>query len=135
MVEAEKILLHPDMLSRAAGIEPTPYPLRQMLESGDVDQSNTAMSALFALVQGPNGHFRRIAIFAIGQLGCSVHPQMLELLEYQRENEKAPDVLKAIEASISTLQRMGGNESSELDRRRSIQQYYGSDTLRPWRPY
>jgi hypothetical protein len=133
MIEAEKILLHPDMLSIAAGIEPTPRPLRQMFESGDDEEFDAAMNALVALAQGPNGHYRRMAVFAIGQLGFA-HPKMFEFLEYQRENEKAPDVLKAIQASVLTLQRMGGDQSSELGRRRAIQQYYGSGTLRPWRP-
>ena len=134
MTEAEKILLHPDMLSLAAGIEPTPRPLRQMLKSGDNDEFDTAMNTLVALAQGPNGQYRRIAVFAIGQLGFA-YPKMFEFLEFQRQNEKAPDVLKAITASVATLQRLGGDESSELDRRRAIQQYYGSETLRPWRPY
>jgi hypothetical protein len=131
LLEAENILLRPDMLSMAAGIRPTPRPLRQLFDPGD-DGFDAAMNALVALLQGPNGHYRRIAAFAIGQLGFD-HPKVFELLEYQRENEKAPDVLKAIDASISTLKRMGG-ESSQLDRRRAIQQLYGPGTLEPWRP-
>jgi hypothetical protein len=69
MVEAEKSLFHPDMFSLAAGIEFTPRPLREVLKSGDDTDCDAAMNALVALAQGPNGQYRRIAVFAIGQLG------------------------------------------------------------------
>jgi hypothetical protein len=74
LLEAEQILLHPDMLSMAAGIEPTPRPLRLMLSSGEGTEFDSAINSLFALLHGPNGRYRKIAAFAFGQFGFNPEP-------------------------------------------------------------
>ena len=102
LLEAEKILLRPDMISRAAGIEPTPRPLQHMLISSDPKDFDAGLNALVALAQGPNGNYRKIAVLAIGQVGFGP-PKMFEFLEFLRENEKAPDVLRAIASAIAML--------------------------------
>ena len=102
LLEAEKILLDPDMLSRAAGIEPTPRPLQHMLISADPQDFDAGLNALVALAQGPNGNYRKIAVLAIGQFGFAP-PKMFEFLEFLRENEKAPDVLRAIATATAVL--------------------------------
>jgi hypothetical protein len=100
--QAENILLQPDMLSRAAGIEPTPRPLQHMLISANPKDFDAGLNVLVALAQGPNGNYRRIAVLAIGEIGFAP-PKMFEFLEFLRENEKAPDVLRAIGTAVALL--------------------------------
>ena len=100
--QAEKILLPPDMLSRAVGIEPTPRPLQHMLISSDPKDFDAGLDALVALAQGPNGNYRRIAVLASGEVGFAP-PKMFEVLEFLRENEKAPDVQRAIGTAVAML--------------------------------
>ena len=100
--QAERILLHPDMLSMAVGIKPTPRPLQHMLISADPRDFDGGLNALVALAQGPNGNYRRVAVLAIGEVGFAP-PKMFEFLEFLRENEKAPDVQRAIASAIAML--------------------------------
>ena len=96
---AEKILLNPDALSRAAGIKPTPSPLRYMLISSDPKDFDAGLNALVALAQGPNGNHRRVAVLAIGEFGFAP-PKMFEFLNRLREHDRAPDVKEAIATAI-----------------------------------
>jgi hypothetical protein len=126
--EAEKILQHPDMLSRSFGIVGTLRPLREMLSADDANLANDAVNALAALLQGPNGNYRRIAALSFGQLGLD-SPPILDLLERRKADDPAPDVLFAIGVSLAILHsRAHRTGAKETDRRRSLEklrQQYG----------
>jgi hypothetical protein len=119
--QAEVILQHPDMLSTSFGIGSTCLPLREMLSADNADLVNDALDALAALLQGPNGNYRRIAALAFGQLGLDL-PPILDLLQHRKADDPAPDVLFAIGVSLATLRsRPRGTGAKETDRRRSLE--------------
>ncbi len=120
LVEAERILLKPDAMQQAAGVPLTPIPLREMLNVDVMDAAN----ALAALLQGPNGMYRKTAAFAFGQLGLD-DEQILTLLENQKNNETAKGNIEAIEAAIAALRLVPRRTgSAELHRRRVVENLY-----------
>jgi hypothetical protein len=125
MLEAEQILLRPDMLSMAAGIEPTPRPLRAMLSSGDDAEFDTAINSLFVLLHGPNGRYRKIAAFAFGQLGFNP-PPLTDILRDRCAADPASDVQRALSAALMVLQSASDrSETSQIARRRQMWNFYG----------
>lgn len=120
--DAEAILLRPDLTSMAFGLEPTPYPLRQMLGGQDVNRVNDGLSALVSLLHSGNGNYRRIAALAFGQLGFDSAP-ILEMLERRKADDPAPDVLFALGIAIATLRlRPRQTGAKEIDRRRKLEE-------------
>ena len=124
LLEAEQLLLRPDMLSVAAGIEPTPRPLRVMLSAGDGAEFDAAINSLFALLHGPNGRYRKIAAFAFGQFGFNPDP-LTDILRERCVADPAPDVQRALSAALMALQAASGSsEASQLARRRQMWNFY-----------
>ena len=124
LLEAEQILARPDMLSMAAGIEPTPRPLRLMLSAVDGTEFDSAINSLFALLHGPNGRYRKIAAFAFGQFGFNPEP-LTEILRDRCAADPAPDVQRALSAALMALQAASGpSEASQLARRRQMWSFY-----------
>jgi hypothetical protein len=120
LAEAERILLKPDAMQQAAGVPVTRIPLRELLNVEVTEAAN----ALAALLQGPNGGYRKTAALAFGQLGFD-DQQILNLLETQKVNEKAQGNIDAIEAAIAALQLIPRRtKSSDLDRRRAVENLY-----------
>jgi len=120
LAEAERILLKPDAMQQAAGVPVTRIPLRDLLNVEVTEAAN----ALAALLQGPNGGYRKTAALAFGQLGFD-DQQIFNLLEAQKRNETAPGNVEAIEAAIATLRLIPRRtRSSELDRRRAVENLY-----------
>lgn len=125
LAEAERVLQNPEPLLLASGISPTPAPLRALLTT---DQ-NAGLNALVALLHGPNGGCRKLAAFALAQVGND-HPEMFKILEEQEHWETARGNVDAVRSAIRALQLAPASKCpSELNRRRAVQNLYDG---KPW---
>ncbi len=121
LAEAEHVLQNPEPLLLAYGISPTPMPLRALLAS----DGGAGLNALVTLLHGPSTDCRKLAAFALAQVGND-HTEVVEILRKQKLDEMARGNIGAIQAAIDALRLAPASKCpSELNRRRAVQNLYG----------